>query len=82
MRRILMVLTVTALMAAMMMATAMPAFALSSPKANCLGELASHLEPGTKGQFVSHEATTTKGVGEEAKYATKLPREADCSGGF
>ena len=77
MRRILSVLSVAALMAAMLVAMAMPAFGAASPEANCIGEAASHQEPGTKGQVVSHEATRPgdEGVGEEVSSATKAPRE-------
>ena len=79
MRRFVSVLTVMAIMAAMLAVMAAPAFAQAqSPQANCVGVLASHSEPGrTKGQAVSHTATTTKGVGEEAK---SLAREAEPRG--
>jgi len=79
MRRIVLLVTVVLVMAAMLAVTAAPAFAQAqSPQANCVGVLASHSEPGrTKGQAVSHTATTTKGVGEEAK---SLAREAEPRG--
>ena len=75
MRRIVSVLTVMAIMAAMLAVMAAPAFAeAQSPVANCVGELASHAEPGTKGQVVSEGAKRDKvAVGELVK---SLAREA------
>ena len=75
-RRMVLVVTVVAVMAAMMLVMAMPAFAVAqSPQANCVGELASHAEPGTKGQeVVSPGAIKSKGaLGELVK---SLAREA------
>jgi hypothetical protein len=78
-RRMVLVVTVVAVMAAMMLVMAMPAFAEArSPVANCVGELASHAEPGTKGQVVSEGAKSDKGaVGELVK---SLAREAEPRG--
>jgi hypothetical protein len=76
MRRIVSVLTVMAIMAAMLAVMAAPAFAeAKSPVANCVGVLASHAEPGTKGQVVSEGAKSDKkgAVGELVK---SLAREA------
>ena len=78
-RRMVLVVTVVAVMAAMMLVMAMPAFAVAqSPQANCVGELASHAEPGTKGQVVSEGTKRDKGaVGELVK---RLARgEVPCS---
>jgi hypothetical protein len=74
-----MVVTVVAVMAAMMLVMAMPAFAeAKSPVANCVGVLASHAEPGTKGQVVSEGTKRDKGaVGELVK---SLAREASPRG--
>jgi hypothetical protein len=74
-RRILLLVTVALVMAAMMLGMAMPAFGAASPNANCIGEAASHQDPGTKGQVVSQEATRPgdEGVGEEVSSATKVP---------
>jgi type II secretory pathway component PulK len=46
MRRILLVLSVVALMAAMMVAMAVPAFAVANPQASCGGEAQSSAEAG------------------------------------
>ena len=46
MRRILLVLSVAALMAAMMVAMAVPAFAVANPQASCGGEAQSSAEAG------------------------------------
>jgi hypothetical protein len=63
---------VVAVMAAMMLVMAMPAFAAAkSPPANCVGELASHALPTTKGQVVSEGAISSKGVGELVKSLTR-----------
>jgi hypothetical protein len=80
MRRIVSVLTVMAIMAAMLAVMAAPAFAKAqSPQANCVGVLASHSEPGTKGQeVVSPGAIKSKGaLGELVK---SLAREAEPRG--
>ena len=80
MRRIISVLTVMATMAALLAVMAAPAFAeAQSPVANCVGVLASHSEPGTKGQeVVSPGAIKSKGaLGELVK---SLAREAEPRG--
>ncbi len=68
------VLSVTALMAAMMVATALPAFAAPSPNANCIGGLANFGnqlgrlfdEPGSGGREVAGVAQQAGGVGGTA----------------
>ena len=77
MRRIISVLTVMAIMAAMLAVMAAPAFAESqSPVANCVGVLASHAEPGTKGQVVSEGATKSDKKGAVGELVKSLAREA------
>ncbi len=62
MRRILVLLTVTAVIVAMMVAMAMPAFAVLNSKADCVGKVAS----AEGGQSVSGQAKSSRGVSEEA----------------
>jgi hypothetical protein len=57
MRRILLVLSLMALMAAMLVATAMPAFAVADPQASCSGEAQSSAETGDVGQSSRYAAT-------------------------
>ncbi len=61
MRRILVMLVVTALLAA---ALASAAFAAANPNADCKGEFLSNQRPGTKGQLMSAEARERGGIGE------------------
>jgi len=75
---VLTLLAAVALMAAVMLVMAMPAFAeAKSPEVNCVGELASHAEPGTKGQVGSQGAIGSKGVGELLKSLAR--GEVPCS---
>jgi hypothetical protein len=78
MGRIIMVVTVWLVMAAMMLAMAMPAFAEASPQGNCVGRSFSSAEPGTKGQIISAAATVIGGVGSIITIATKAPPEVPC----
>ena len=68
MRRIISVLAVTVVMAAMIAASAMPAFATANPNANCIGVLASFgnaMEPGVGGMQISALAKNGE-VGQRA----------------
>ena len=57
MRRIVSVLTVMAIMAAMMVASAIPAFADAGDNANCIGQLRSTAAPGYTGPVISGYAS-------------------------
>jgi hypothetical protein len=70
-RRIISLVVVALVMAAMMLVMAMPAFAAASLRANCVGEAFSNAEPGTKGQRVSEDAKTPAGL---AKKPAPLPK--------
>ena len=70
MKRIFTLLTVAALMALMMMVSAMPAFAVANPQASCVGQDAStfahNIEEITGGQFSNlGEFISTTGAGPE-----------------
>ncbi len=65
-RHIISVLAVAALMAAMMVASAMPAFAAANEQAPCRGELESEAEPGpTKARGSVAKEGAFKGVGRK-----------------
>jgi len=64
MRRIIMLVAVALVMAAMMVAMAMPAFAAAKGSANCVGREASVGEAG--GQSTSTEARIAGGLGQLA----------------
>jgi hypothetical protein len=64
-KRILSVLAVAALMAAIMVASAMPALAAASDNSSCKGQVFSDiLEPGDKGELVSESAKEFGGLGQ------------------
>lgn len=72
MRKILLVLTVALVMAAMTVATALPVFA-----ANCIANSNRSVGAGVEGPFLSDEATTTPGlVGESLSFTAT---ELDCA---
>jgi len=82
MKRIILMLTVAAMMAAMLVGTALPAFAQASERASCVGqafsEAATTAPPGAVGNLLS---TVAQGappgtVGQEVSGGTQLPREA------
>ena len=79
MRRIFSLSVMALVMAAMIVAMAIPAFAAASPRASCVGEAFSNAEPGTKGQVVS-QAAIGGGIGEEISTGAKVPREVNCGG--
>jgi hypothetical protein len=68
MKRILLVVTVALVMAAMMVASAAPAFAVASEKANCAGEDASGKATSdgkSFGQANAQNAQDFQGIGQE-----------------
>ncbi len=68
MRRVISLLAVMVIMAAMIAASAMPAFATANPNANCIGVLASvgnAREPGVGGMQISTLAKSGE-VGQRA----------------
>ena len=82
MRRILTVLSVTVLMAAMLAASAMPAFArppafAANENDSCVGQAySSDVPAGYKGQLVSGIAKNGDGeVGENSSYYASFPRD-------
>ena len=76
MKRTISVLAVLAVMAAMLVASAMPAFAAANPTANCVGQLASDLNrspffpPGGGGKEVS-ETAKAGATGELASFCAQ-----------
>ena len=78
MKRIIVVLSVMAIMAAMAVAMAMPAFAAASEKASCVGEAFSEAPAGLKGPAVSAFAKQG-GIGGPISGIAQLPHEQfDC----
>jgi hypothetical protein len=80
-RRIMLVVTVALVMAAMMVAMAMPAFAQASDNANCVGQAlstrATTQPPGSVGSEVSGAAQQEPpGVGQDFTEQTQQPRDA------
>jgi hypothetical protein len=84
MRRLLLVLSVAALMAAMLVASALPAFAQAGEDASCVGQILSEtatgstgFPPGTVGRTVSTAAQTLDPglVGLVFSVTAQLPRE-------
>ena len=82
MRRILLVFSVAALMATMMVASALPAFAVADPNANARGEGASTYAPLSRADFgdiQSEQAQTSddefgyKNFGEKVKAEAQSP---------
>ena len=57
MRRIISVLAVAALMAGMLLASALPVFAAASDNTSCIGEAFSEAPPGSQGEVVRTAAT-------------------------
>jgi hypothetical protein len=82
MRRILLVLSVAALMAAMLVASALPAFAQAGENAGCAGQefsaAATGLPPGTLGNAISTNAQEQPpgAVGKSISFLAKEPRNA------
>ena len=69
MRRIILMVTAAALMAALAAMSALPAFAKANDNANCVGQTAStrnQAEPGVGGKMISSTAKESGGVGEFA----------------
>ena len=65
MKRILMVLTVALVMAALMVASALPAFAVASDTASCRGQGISDLatsEPGAVGEGTTEQTNQNPGI--------------------
>jgi hypothetical protein len=82
MRRIISLVVVALVIAAMMLATALPAFAKASGKAGCVGQAvstgATTAHPGTVGSTVSEGATTAPpggAVGQSFREQTQEPRD-------
>ncbi len=80
-RRLLLVLSVAALMAAMLVASALPAFAQASEKASCAGQQFSDLgtsSPGTAGTAFSFGAQTAPpgDLGFAVSLTAQAPRNA------
>jgi len=65
-------------MAAMVVASAMPAFAAASENASCVGESFSNAPPESKGQFVS-ELAEQGGIGPAVSGSAHNPRETVCA---
>ena len=61
MKRVFTVLAVTALMVAMLMASAIPAFA-ASVNANCIGQRISEAPPTGRGEDISEDAQHSQGL--------------------
>ena len=82
MRRILTVLALAALMAAMVVATALPAFAQASGEAGCVGQAlstaATTTPPGTVGNTISTgaQAFAPGEVGKQFSEQAQQPRDA------
>ena len=79
-RRILVLLTVAAMMAAMMVAGALPVFAAASDDASCIGEAFSEAPAGAQGELVSRAATGNEpgSLGEEVSRFS--PQKENCPG--
>jgi hypothetical protein len=83
MRRIISLVVVALVMAAMMLATALPAFAQASENAGCVGQAfstgATTRPPGDVGSTVSDFATEQPpgAVGQDVTMTTQEPRD-DC----
>lgn len=74
MRRIFSVLTVIAIMTAMLVASAIPAFAAAGDNANCVGQVCSTAAPGNNGPVISGYASDGLLVGSgysEVAHSTK-----------
>jgi hypothetical protein len=78
MKRICSVLAVVALMAVMLVVSAMPAFAAASQNANCVGEQFSNQDPTTTGPIVRYFAKSPRGLGDDISLATQRDREVRC----
>ncbi len=82
MRRILLVLTVALVMAAMMVATALPAFAQASEDTGCAGQAlstaATETPPGTVGNTIRtfNEQAFPGAIGRSFKQQAQQPRDA------
>ena len=75
MKRIFSVLVVTALMVAMLMASAMPAFADANPAhASCIGALSSGFAPETGGQTVGENYSSSAKDGGLGRFFSKENR--------
>jgi hypothetical protein len=79
MRRILVVLTVAALMAGMLVAGALPVYAVANDNTSCVGEAFSEAPAGSQGVLVSTTATGTEPGVLGAGLSTFAPKKEPCS---
>ena len=78
MRRIVSVLAVMAIMAAMLVASAIPAFAAAGDNANCVGQVRSTAVPGNNGPVVSGYASDGLLVGSGYSEQAHSTKTANC----
>ena len=78
MRRIILLVVVALVMAAMLIASALPVFAAASDNASCVGEAFSEAPPGTKGEVASTAATGNEPGYVADRVSTFGPQKENC----
>ena len=77
-RRIISVLSVALVMAAMLVAIAIPAFAAAGDNANCVGQIRSTAAPGNTGPLISGYASDGALVGSGYSEVAHSTKTVDC----